>query len=116
VVGAPGGEPGTLRYSDHVVGSGAEFFAEACRLGLEGVVSKRRGARYRSTRGTDWVKTKCLSRQEVVIGGYTDPEGARSGIGALLAVPGLYLLYRQRAEMSPMAEAVWELSASLAAA
>ena len=84
LVGAPGGEPGTLRYSDHVVGSGAEFFAEACRLGLEGVVSKRRGARYRSTRGTDWVKTKCLSRQEVVIGGYTDPEGARSGIGALL--------------------------------
>ena len=88
LLGAPGGEPGALRYSDHVVGSGAEFFAEACRLGLEGVVSKRRGAPYRSTRGADWVKTKCLSRQEVVIGGYTDPEGSRSGIGALLT--GVY--------------------------
>ena len=84
LLGAPGGEPGTLRYSAHVVGSGTEFFAEACRLGLEGVVSKRRGTPYRSMRRTDWVKTKCLSRQEVVIGGYTDPEGSRSGIGALL--------------------------------
>ena len=84
LLGAPGGEPGALRYSDHVVGSGTEFFTEACRLGLEGVVSKRRGAPYRSTRGADWVKSKCLSRQEVVIGGFTDPEGSRSGIGALL--------------------------------
>lgn len=85
LLGAPGGEPPALRYSDHVIGSGAEFFSEACRLGLEGVVSKRRTAPYQSTRGADWVKTKCLSRQEVVIGGYTDPEGSRSDIGALLA-------------------------------
>ena len=84
LLGAPGGEPGALRYSDHLVGSGSEFFSEACWVGLEGVVSKRRGAPYRSTRGSDWVKTKCLARQEVVIGGYTDPEGSRSGIGALL--------------------------------
>ncbi len=88
LLGAPGGEPGVLRYSDHVIGSGREFFAEACRLGLEGVVSKRRSAPYRSTRGADWVKTKCLLRQEVVIGGYTDPEGSRSGVGALLT--GVY--------------------------
>ena len=85
LLGPRGEEPGVLRYSDHVVGSGAEFFAEARRLGLEGAVSKRRDAPYRSTRGADWVKTKCLKRQEVVIGGFTDPEGARSGIGALLA-------------------------------
>jgi len=88
LLGPRGEEPGVLRYSDHVVGSGAEFFAEACRLGLEGAVSKRRDAPYRSTRGSDWVKTKCVKRQEVVIGGYTDPEGSRLGIGALLA--GLY--------------------------
>jgi bifunctional non-homologous end joining protein LigD len=88
LLGPRGEEPGVLRYSDHVVGSGAEFFAEACRLGLEGVVSKRRDAPYRSTRGADWVKTKCVKRQEVVIGGYTDPEGSRLGIGALLA--GVY--------------------------
>ncbi|HKA63312.1 MAG TPA: non-homologous end-joining DNA ligase, partial [Methylomirabilota bacterium] len=85
LLGPRGEEPGVLRYSDHVVGSGAEFFAEACRLGLEGAVSKRRDAPYRSTRGSDWVKTKCVKRQEVVIGGYTDPEGSRLGIGALLA-------------------------------
>jgi bifunctional non-homologous end joining protein LigD len=88
LLGPRGEEPGVLRYSDHVVGSGAEFFAEACRLGLEGAVSKRRDAPYRSTRGADWVKTKCVKRQEVVIGGYTDPEGSRLGIGALLA--GIY--------------------------
>jgi len=88
LLGPRGEEPGGLRYSDHVVGSGAEFFAEACRLGLEGVVSKRRDAPYRSTRGADWVKAKCVKRQEVVIGGYTDPEGSRLGIGALLA--GVY--------------------------
>jgi bifunctional non-homologous end joining protein LigD len=73
-----------LRYSDHVVGAGSDFFAHACRLGLEGVVAKRRDAPYRGTRGADWLKIKCLKRQEIVIGGYTDPEGSRVGIGALL--------------------------------
>jgi bifunctional non-homologous end joining protein LigD len=77
-----------LRYSDHVVGSGAEFLAQACRLGLEGIVSKRRDAPYRGTRGTDWLKIKCLAQQEIVIGGYTEPEGSRVGIGALLG--GVY--------------------------
>jgi bifunctional non-homologous end joining protein LigD len=77
-----------LRYSDHVVGDGPQFFAHACRLGLEGIISKRRDAPYRSTRGADWLKVKCLKQQEVVIGGYTDPEGSRIGIGALLG--GVY--------------------------
>jgi bifunctional non-homologous end joining protein LigD len=77
-----------LRYSDHVEGSGAEFFAHACGLGLEGIVSKRRDAPYRGSRGADWLKVKCLKEQEVVIGGYTDPEGSRVGIGALLC--GVY--------------------------
>src|SRR4051812_19190594 len=73
-----------FRYSDHVVGGGAAFFRHGCALGLEGIVSKRLGSRYRSGRNTDWQKTKCLRRQEFVIGGFTDPEGARQGIGALL--------------------------------
>jgi len=76
---------GPLRYSDHVVGDGPAFFAQACRLGLEGIVSKLRGAPYRSTRSREWLKVKCFKRQEVVIGGYTDPEGSRVGLGALLA-------------------------------
>jgi bifunctional non-homologous end joining protein LigD len=78
------GKSGPVRYSDHVAGDGPDFFAHACRLGLEGMIAKRRDAPYRGTRGTDWLKIKCVKRQEVVIGGYTDPEGSRIGIGALL--------------------------------
>jgi len=77
-----------LRYSDHVVGAGADFFAHACKLGLEGIVSKKRDAPYRGTRGPEWLKIKCLKQQEIVIGGYTEPEGSRIGIGALLG--GVY--------------------------
>ena len=79
---------GPLRYSDHVVGDGPAFFAQACQHGLEGIVSKLRDAPYRSTRSREWLKVKCSKRQEVVIGGYTDPEGSRVGLGALLA--GVY--------------------------
>ena len=78
------GPPGVIRYSDHVVGGGAAFLALACERGLEGIISKRRDRPYLPGRGTSWVKTKCLLRQELVIGGYTDPEGSRRGIGALL--------------------------------
>jgi len=73
-----------LRYSDHVAGSGAEFFMQACALGVEGIVSKRRDARYEPGRSRSWLKVKCLHRQEFVIGGYTDAEGSRVGLGALL--------------------------------
>jgi bifunctional non-homologous end joining protein LigD len=73
-----------IRYSDHVSGNGQDFAREACRLGLEGVVSKRRGDPYRPGRSDAWLKFKCVKRQEFVIGGFTDPEGARAGIGALL--------------------------------
>ena len=73
-----------VRYSDHVDGDGPGFFDEACRLGLEGIISKRADSRYQATRGRDWQKVKCGLRQEFVIGGYTDPQGARPGFGALL--------------------------------
>jgi bifunctional non-homologous end joining protein LigD len=78
------GKPGVIRYSDHVTGSGREFFALACKRGLEGIVSKRRDQPYRPGRGPHWVKTKCLLRQELVVGGFTDPERSRVGFGALL--------------------------------
>jgi bifunctional non-homologous end joining protein LigD len=77
-------DPGVIRYSDHVIGHGGKFFELACKQGLEGIVSKRRTAPYVGGRGKGWLKTKCLLRQEFVIGGYTDPEGARTHIGALL--------------------------------
>ncbi|HYD40220.1 MAG TPA: DNA ligase D [Anaeromyxobacter sp.] len=76
--------PGFLRYAAHLDGPGPAILREACRLGLEGVVSKRADDSYRPGRNTGWVKAKCVARQELVIGGFTDPEGARDGLGALL--------------------------------
>ena len=73
-----------IQYAEHIEGSGADAFSEACRLGAEGIVSKLRDQPYMSAKRTGWVKTKCVQRQEFVIGGFTDPEGSRQGIGALL--------------------------------
>jgi len=58
--------------------------ASACKLGLEGIIAKRRASRYQSLRSADWIKLKCSLRQEFVIGGYTDPQGTRAGFGSLL--------------------------------
>jgi bifunctional non-homologous end joining protein LigD len=60
-----------LVYADYVEGSGPEFFREACEHGLEGIMSKRADAPYRSGRGKDWLKIKCTSGDEFVIGGYS---------------------------------------------
>jgi bifunctional non-homologous end joining protein LigD len=80
----PPAAEGVVRYSDHVEGQGEAFHLQACRHRLEGVVSKRADARYRPGRSRDWVKTKCLERQELVIGGFTEPSGSRQGLGSLL--------------------------------
>jgi bifunctional non-homologous end joining protein LigD len=64
----PKGSP--VRYSNHVEGQCPAFFAQACKLHLEGIVSKRAAAAYRSRRTEDWLKVKCLNRQEFVIGGW----------------------------------------------
>jgi bifunctional non-homologous end joining protein LigD len=77
-------ETATLRTSDHVVGRGGDFFRQACRFALEGVISKRADAPYRPGRGRDWLKVKCSTRQELVIGGFTEPSGSRSGLGSLI--------------------------------
>jgi bifunctional non-homologous end joining protein LigD len=82
LVGSSG--TGVIRYSDHVVGGGARFLEAACARGLEGIVSKRRTDPHRAGRTTGWQKSKCVKRQELVIGGFTDPEGTRAGIGAVL--------------------------------
>jgi bifunctional non-homologous end joining protein LigD len=78
------GTSGRIHYSDHVIGSGREFFRLACLRGLEGIISKRRDKPYQPGRSQGWLKTKCLLRQELVIGGFTDPERSRVGLGALL--------------------------------
>jgi bifunctional non-homologous end joining protein LigD len=82
------GAGGLIRYSAHVIGGGAAFLASACQMGLEGIVSKQRALAYQSGRTTGWLKSKCTKSQELVIGGFTDPEGQRQGIGALLV--GVY--------------------------
>ncbi|HEY2900207.1 MAG TPA: non-homologous end-joining DNA ligase [Polyangia bacterium] len=73
-----------IRYSDHVTGDGAAFLRGACGMGMEGIVSKRKDQAYTPGRNSGWLKIKCIKRQELVIGGFTDPEGSRRGIGALL--------------------------------
>lgn len=64
-------EDSPLRYSDHVEGNGAAMFKQACKFGIEGIVSKLADSRYESTRNRNWLKIKCLKRQEFVIAGYT---------------------------------------------
>ena len=70
--------------SDHVRGGAQEVFNHACMHGLEGVVAKRANGHYVQDRSRDWLKIKCAHRQEFVIGGYTEPAGARTHFGALL--------------------------------
>ena len=77
-------EIGGLRYSDHVTGGGPRFREHACKLGLEGVISKRADRPYAPGDRGIWAKSKCLNREEFVVVGWTDPEGSRSHIGALL--------------------------------
>jgi DNA ligase D-like protein (predicted ligase) len=75
---------GPLRLSTHRNGDGEEYLRQACRRGWEGLIAKRADAPYRSGRSADWLKFKCQSGQEFVIGGFTDPAGTRTGFGALL--------------------------------
>lgn len=63
---------------------GEDVFRHACRLGLEGIVSKRVGSGYRAGRQADWLKTVCLRSGEFVIIGFTEPGGSRNHFGALL--------------------------------
>ncbi|MBV9660643.1 MAG: non-homologous end-joining DNA ligase [Acidimicrobiales bacterium] len=73
-----------LRLSDQFTGEPGDLLARACRSGWEGLVAKRASAPYRPGRSPDWRKLKCSARQELVIGGWSDPSGARTGFGALL--------------------------------
>jgi len=77
-----------LVFMTHLDEKGEEYYGEACRKGWEGLIAKRAESRYISGRSRDWLKLKCVLEQEFVIGGYSDPEGARSGFGAILV--GVY--------------------------
>jgi len=73
-----------VRYSAALAAAPEDMIAAACSMGLEGIIGKRRDSTYTSRRSGTWIKLKCGQRQEFVIGGYTDPQGSRSGFGSLL--------------------------------
>jgi ATP-dependent DNA ligase len=89
-----------LQFSDHQIGRGRAFYEHACGLKLEGIVSKRADAPYAPGNRGLWLKVKCLNREEFVVVGWTDPEGSRPWLGALLLAyydPDGKLVYAGRA-------------------
>jgi bifunctional non-homologous end joining protein LigD len=80
---------GPIRYSDHVEVKGVDLFHQMQHQGLEGIVAKKASSTYKeANRGKDWLKIKTHLRQEVVIGGFTEPRGTRQHLGSLLV--GVY--------------------------
>jgi bifunctional non-homologous end joining protein LigD len=75
---------GVLRLSESIDGTGPALLAQACKLGLEGIISKRADAPYHSGRAGDWVKTKCSDRQEFVVAGFKPSTADARAVGALV--------------------------------
>ncbi|HEY2239427.1 MAG TPA: non-homologous end-joining DNA ligase [Streptosporangiaceae bacterium] len=73
-----------LRFTEHRDTEGEAFYAEACQAGWEGLIAKLADSPYRAGRSKDWLKFKCETNQEFVIGGWTDPQRSRVAFGALL--------------------------------
>lgn len=73
-----------IRFSEHLDEDGESAFRAACERGWEGLVAKRGASPYVHARSRDWLKFKCVNEQEFVVLGWTEPRGARSGLGALL--------------------------------
>lgn len=73
-----------IRYAEHIAANGRKFYDAACKLGVEGIVSKRLDARYAPGNRGLWRKVKCYHEEEFVIVGFSDPEGSRAYLGALL--------------------------------
>ncbi len=94
------GAASSVRYSDHHIGDGERFLEAACGAKAEGIVSKRVASAYAPGNRGLWQKSKCLQREEFIIVGYTEPEGSRQHIGALL------LKWRARHLMSNQQESI----------
>jgi DNA ligase D-like protein (predicted ligase) len=75
---------GAIRFTPFTRTGAAAMLRSACVRGEEGIIAKRADSRYLSARSADWLKIKCLRRQELVIGGYTAPQGSRARLVALL--------------------------------
>lgn len=79
-----GKQSSSIRLSEEVNAHGADFLKLACQMGLEGIIAKRRDAPYRSGRGGDWLKIKCIQSETFLIVGYEPSPAALGGIGRLL--------------------------------
>ncbi|MFN3662519.1 DNA ligase D [Yoonia sp.] len=75
---------GPLRLSEQIIGHGPDVFAQACKSGAEGIISKRIDAPYRGTRSKNWLKIKCTRRQEFVIVGYSPSDKTGRPFASLL--------------------------------
>ncbi|MCX5780042.1 MAG: DNA ligase D [Firmicutes bacterium] len=73
-----------VSFSEDFVASGSDILSSACRLGLEGIIGKRKSSPYTAGRSLNWIKLKCIQRQEFVVVGYTESKAASRGVGALL--------------------------------
>jgi bifunctional non-homologous end joining protein LigD len=107
------GHEGVLAYSDHFEGRGGTIFEHACRMGLEGIVSKLRTSSYHSGRSKSWRKSKCIESHELVVVGYVPSTTQRRAIGSL--VTGVHhrgeLVYAGRVGTgysSRVAEDLWQ--------
>jgi bifunctional non-homologous end joining protein LigD len=78
-------ESNVIRYCDHVDGEGKMLFKEMQKMGLEGMIAKRKKSKYLiGKRTSDWLKIKNIQSQEAIIVGFTDPKGSRQHFGSLL--------------------------------
>ena len=75
---------GAIRFTPYRTTGSAAMYRDACAKGAEGILAKRAESRYVGGRSADWLKIKCVQQQEFVIGGYTEPQGTREHLGALL--------------------------------
>jgi bifunctional non-homologous end joining protein LigD len=75
---------GPLRLSESIAEPGTVLFKQACKMGLEGIISKRNDAPYHSGRGHEWIKTKCSDRQELVVAGFAPSSADAHAVGALV--------------------------------
>lgn len=78
------GAEGSIRFSEDISGDPRNLVANACSLGLEGIIAKHRDRPYRSGRTGDWLKIKCIQSESFMIVGYEQSSVARGGIGSLL--------------------------------
>jgi bifunctional non-homologous end joining protein LigD len=96
-------------------GDSLRRYTEACRSGWEGLIAKRADAPYARGRSKDWLKLKCVLEQELVVGGFTEPAGSRTGFGALLVgyYEGDRLRYAGKVGTGYSVERLGELGARL---